>query len=220
MADMNNASRLTSSYVLSPTTKLEVATTARRLRESKYRPTSPSITSLTATSHVGTEIDESNLKSNLSSNTSPTDIQASVDHNVSKPKKRSKKPTKGRPIFKVNALCVQALLYPITVVIYLLIGAVIFTAIEHDHEKMVKDSLVSSEMASNDEFQQTIKSMLRNLNISESTFKEILNNFTSNFTNLCTYYSTSTQNPPYEWEFLPSFYFAATIITTIGEVLK
>ena len=43
----------------------------------------------------------------------------------------------------------------------------------------------------------------------------MLNDFTSNFTNLCADYS---QTPSYnQWEFLPSFYFAATVITTIGE---
>lgn len=216
MADVNNASRLISNYVLSPTTKLEVATTARILRETKYRQTSPSITSLTASDYVGPEIHESNLKSNLSSNTSPTDIQVSVDHDV---KKASRKPRKSRPVFKVNALCVQALLYPITIVIYLLIGAAIFTAIEHDYEKVTKAS-PNNEMQTIDELQQLVEAMLRNLNVSESTSQEILNNFTSNFTNFCAAYSSSTQSPEYEWEFLPSFYFAATVITTIGEVLK
>ena len=216
MADVNNSSRLTSDYVLSPTTKLEIATTGGRLRESKYRQTSPSITSLTASDYVGPEIHESNLKSDLPPNPSSTDIQVSVNHDV---KKASKKPTKNRPIFKLNALCVQALLYPITIVIYLLIGAAIFTAIEHDHENMVKASL-NNEMQTIDELQQVVEAMLRNLNVSKSTSQEILNNFTSNFTKLCMTYSSSIHTPQDQWEFLPSFYFAATVITTIGEVLK
>ena len=211
MVETNSASQLTSNYVLSPTNRLEVVTTPRRFRTSRFRPTLPSISSLTVSSYAVSQelhdtLSDPSHNSNLSSN--PTDIQASVDHEV------TDKASKDRPIFKVNALFVQTLLYPITLVIYLLVGAAIFTAIEHEHEQMIREASLNDEMQTISELHQVITAMLNNLNISENVSTEILNNFTSNFTNLCVDYS---HTPSYnQWEFLPSFYFAATVITTIG----
>ena len=225
MAETNSASQLTSNYVLSPTNRLEVVTAPRRFRASRFRPTytSSSISSTIVSGY--TEFDSQELcdapsnpshqwhNSNLSSSTNPADIQDSVDHNVNRH-------SENRPIFKVNALFVQALLYPITVLIYLLFGAAMFTAIEHDHEQMTRTVSQINAMQTIAELKQTVEALLKNLNISENTSEEIINNFTSNFTNLCEDYSTRTHIPPYNrWEFLPSFYFAATVITTIGEVI-
>ena len=78
----------------------------------------------------------------MMSNLTSTDHEASEDN---------LKPSKYQPILKWNALdlCVQALLYPIAVFIYLLIGAVIFTAIEYDHEKMAMLLLIKKCMVMN-----------------------------------------------------------------------
>ena len=96
-----------------------------------------------------------------------------------------------------------------------------FTAIECDHEQMTRTVSQINAMKTIAELKQTVEALLKNLNISENTSEEILNNFTSNFTNFCEDYSTRTHIPPYNrWEFLPSFYLvAATVITTIGEVI-
>ena len=202
---MNSAPQLTSNYVLSPMTRSEVVATARRVRTSNL-PTAPSIDSV-ATAHVTTEFygvpsDPSlDLNLNLSSCTNSTDIPASVDDDVDKH-------PKNHPIFNWNALCVQAVLYPIIVVIYLLVGAAVFTSIEHGHEKMTR----TNEQIAIEEWQQSVEAILRNLNLPENTSKGLLDNFTY----LCVDYSR-IQNVSYQWEFLPSLYFAATVITTIGE---
>ena len=121
-------------------------------------------TNSVATAHVTTEFsgvpsDPSlDLDLNLSSCTNPTDIPASVDHDFNKH-------PKNHPIFNWNALCVQAVLYPIIVVIYLLIRAAVFTTIEHGHEKMIR----SNEQATIEELQQqTVEVILRNLNQSKT----------------------------------------------------
>lgn len=92
----------------------------------------------------------------------------------------------------------------------LLIGAAIFTAIEYDHERMSKRDAAHQEMHNVDELRQAIKSVLRKYNLSENISAEIISNLTS----LCP--NTRNLTTPYQWEFLPAFYFSATVITTIG----
>lgn len=139
---------------MSPTNRLEAATTPRRLRASRFRPILPSISSLPAAL--------SSYASSQESRDAPSDpshdsnVQTSVDHNVDK----------HRPIFKLNALFVQALLYPITVVIYLLIGAAIFTAIEHEHEQMAREASLNNEIQTMAALQEIITAMLNNLKMS------------------------------------------------------
>ena len=111
-----------------------------------------------------------------------------------------------RAIFKLNALCVQALLYPITIVIYLLIGAAIFSAIEHEQEEMEKRN-------AKDEIQMVISKIAEKYNLSENTTENILNDLTC----LCTNNHLQIRNATFQWTFLPSFYFAATVITAIGK---
>ena len=196
MVDSNNASQFTSNY-LSTMSPSEMVAAARR--SSTPSPSiSPTIDSFT---HVIPELYDvpSDRSSNLPSNVRPRDLEASEGHI---------EPPKYRPILKWNALCVQALLYPIAVFLYLLIGAAIFTAIEYDHEKMAEHVAANQEVHNVDELQHAIESVLRKFNLSESVSAEILSNFTS----LCAGYS----NTPYQWEFLPAFYFSATVITTIG----
>ena len=110
--------------------------------------------------------------------------------------------------FKLNALCVQALLYPITMVIYLLIGAAIFTAIEHEREIEAKDN-------AEEEIRMVISKVASKYNLSENVSESILHDFT----NLCTENHLQIINATSRWTFLPSLYFAATVITAIGEML-
>lgn len=192
----SDASQLTSNYVLSETNQSTVAGGDSARRAFRTQPTIRSFgsNSLIADDYVIQEL--SDVPVNASS---PTHPETTVDD--------FRDPPNSRAIFKVNSLCVQALVYPITVVIYLLIGAAIFTAIEHDHERMAK-------RIAEDEIQKAIQTIARKMNLSENTTEEIL----SNFTYLCTDNYLQTYNAPYRWEFLPSFYFAATVITAIGEV--
>ena len=111
-----------------------------------------------------------------------------------------------RPIFKLDALCVQAILYPITLVIYLLIGAAVFSAIEHEQEVMARRE-------AEDEIKKVISKVSGMYNLSENTTEKIFNDFTS----LCTNNHLQIQNASFQWTFLPSFYFAATVITAIGK---
>ena len=111
-----------------------------------------------------------------------------------------------RPIFRLNTLCFLALLYPITLVIYLLIGAAVFSAIEHEQEVMERRE-------AEDEIQKVISKVAGKYNLSESTTERIFNDFTS----LCTNNRLQIRNASFQWTFLPSFYFAATVITAIGK---
>ena len=201
MVEPNNTSHITSNYVLSSTipnsgVESEVAGNhaAGGRRSSRNRRVLPTITSLIGNSHVIRELSDAYSES---SNACPTDRKVCADHGnmFSKPK--------NRPVFKFNALCVQVLLYPITVVIYLLIGAAVFTAIERNHEQMTRSVNNNNNMPSIDELQQAVETVLRKHNLSENASKEIL------FAYMCADHS-SAQNPPHQWDFLPSFYFAAT----------
>lgn len=187
------SSQLTSNYVLSQTNQSTAAGTnsARRIR--------PTIRSFGSNSS-GTDVIISDRPSDISFNTSfPTAPETPIHDAMDPPDNRA--------IFKVNALCVQALLYPITVIIYLLIGAAIFTAIERDHERKAR-------IAAGDEIQRAIQAVSRKMNLSENATKEIFDGFSY----LCTDNYLQTYNAPNQWEFLPSFYFAATVITAIGKV--
>ena len=115
---------------------------------------------------------------------------------------------KAMAIFKLKGLCVQALLYPITMVIYLLIGAVIFTAIEHEQEIEAKDK-------AKEEIRMAISAVASKYNLSENVSESILHDFT----NLCTENQLQIINATSRWTFLPSLYFSATVITAIGEML-
>lgn len=110
------------------------------------------------------------------------------------------------PIFKLNALCVQAILYPVTLVIYLLIGAAVFSAVEHEQEVMARRE-------AEDEIQRVISKVAGKYNLSENTTERIFNDFTS----LCTNNHLQIRDASFQWTFLPSFYFAATVITAIGK---
>ena len=115
-------------------------------------------------------------------------------------------PAGRRPIFKLNALGVQALLYPIIVVIYLVIGAAIFTAIEQEQEEMAKEVAA-------DKIKMAIINVSEKYNLSENIAEEILNDYTY----LCTDTYLQIRNGSNEWAFLPSFYFTATAVTAVGE---
>ena len=207
MVEPNNTSELTSNYVLSPTPQAEV--TANGRKATRNHRTWPTITSLRGFSVEGSNVIP-DVPPDLSSNpglpnTCPTNGEVPVD---AEPLSRNH-----QPVFKVNALCVQVLLYPITIVIYLLVGAALFTAIEHDyqnrpagtanHEMTITDQLES-------ELEHAVGEVLRKFNVSENTYKEFLT------THFCVHPDSRIPN---QWDFLPSIYFAATIITTIGEVL-
>ena len=185
MSDENGTQQLTSDYVLSRTNRSIVAAAADSARITRTQPTIRSF-------------DSSEL----------SDIPSGISTNVPSPTDNSMDDLKvSRPIFKVNALCVQALIYPIIVVIYLLIGAAVFTGIEHPHEGMAK-------VVAEDEIQKAIQKIAVKMNLTENATEEILNDFTY----LCTNNYLQIRNAPYQWGFLPSFYFAATVITAIGEM--
>lgn len=193
-----NVSELTSDYVLSSPSRSEVVGSARKASRDRPTATAVQMDSMIPNAHVTPEIYNDRYSSKLPSSNS--DVETSVDIINEQPK--------NRPLFKLNAQCIQAILYPMIVLIYLVIGAAIFTAIESEHEKMTRND-ANQEI---DEAQQVIETVLREFNIPENTTKEIL----SNISLWCADYS-KIQNLPYQWEFLPSFYFAATVITTIGE---
>lgn len=117
----------------------------------------------------------------------------------------TEQPTTKPPIFKWNAVCVQALLYPIAIVIYLLIGAAVFTAIEFGHEKTRTENAIK-------EVEDIIEEIMDQNNLSQDATMEILNKFTY----LCEKGSLQVINASYEWDFVPSFFFAATVVTAIG----
>ena len=197
MVEANDASQFTSNYISTTSRSALVAAARGPSRNPPSRSPSPSIpASIDSSTHVIPGLCDvpSGRSTNLPSNLSPTDLEH-------------------QPIFKWNALCIQALLCPIAVLIYLLIGAAVFTAIERDHEKMARHIAANEEMHSVKELEQAIESVLRKFNLSENISTEILSNFTS----LCAGYSESQNTPP-RWEFFPAFYFSAIVITTIGEV--
>ena len=194
MNDSNGASQLTSSYVLS-----QPAVAARDSRFTRWltrlRPTIQSI------GWRNSSIESDIPSDALFDTTSPsTDPEASVDD--------ARVPPHHRPIFKLNALCVQALLYPIIVVIYLVTGAAIFTAIEHGEEGMAR-------IKADNQIKIAISTFAGEYNLSETVVERILSNFTDL---LCTNNHLQICNGSYEWTFIPSFYFAATVVTAIGEI--
>ena len=201
MSNENDAStQLTSNYVLSQTNRSTSDATDSARRVSRIRPTIRSFGSNSSTTDNDVIEELSERPSVISSSASFPTAPETSKYDVTGP-------PDNRPIFKVNALCIQALLYPITIIIYLLIGAAIFNAIEEDHERMAKT-------AAGDEIQRAIQAVSRKMNLSESVTKEILDDFTY----LCTDNYLQTYNAPNQWQFLPSFYFAATVITAIGKV--
>ena len=206
MVEPNNVFQFTTNYV-STTSRSVVNAITRSSSSTSSDPFSSPTISPSIVSSFNRAIPElnderpssSNPESNLL-NVSPTDLP-------------NFEASKNKPMMKWNALCVQALLYPIAVVIYLLVGAAAFTAIEHNHEEMVRRAAANQEMQSINELQQAIETVLSKFNISKNFSEEIL----SNVTLWCEDYSR-IQSIPHEWEFLPAFYFSATIITTIGKV--
>lgn len=206
MAEPNNTSQLTSNYVLSQTSRSAVAGAARRAAR---RHTERSIDSLLANAHVIPELSDA-LLNDASPNTSPTDLDVSVDH-VDTQDLNNQLKARNHLIFTWNAMSLQVLVYPVAVVVYLLVGSAILTTIEHGYEKMVKT--IADNDTPTDEVLSTVKTILRNVNVSENVLKEILNNFT----HLCTNY-LEVHNASYKWEFLQTFYFVATVITTIGNM--
>ena len=200
ISENDASSQLTSNYVLSQATPSTSAATDSARRVSRIRPTIRSFGSNSSTTDNYVIEELSDRPSDIPFSASfPTAPETSM-YNVTSP-------PDNRAIFTANALCIQALLYPITIIIYLLTGAAIFTAIEHDHERMAK-------VAAGDEIQRAIQAVSRKMNLSENATKEILDIFTY----LCTDNHLQTYYAPNQWEFLPSFYFAATVITAIGKV--
>lgn len=190
--------QLTSDYVLSQTNQSETVVAADSTRRNAR--IQPTITSINISTNVSV-IPELSMSSNTSSNGSrPTNLET---HN------QDDRIPKNQPIFKLNALCVQALLYPVAIFVYLLIGAAIFTAIENEHNKK---AINASNMVRYDEIQEAVETISRQFNLSQNTTREILDDLTY----LCTNNYWQTQNFSYEWEFLPTFFFAATVITAIG----
>lgn len=82
---------------------------------------------------------------------------------------------------------------------YLVVGASIFTALESDKEKQKRDDLKAQEMKWRERY-----------NISEEDFNEIT--------------QLAIQQKPYkagtQWQFTGAFYFATTVITTIGTSIQ
>ena len=200
MVESDSAPQFTSNYI-STTTRPVVLAGARRASRNPPPPSpsiSPTIASFTHVISESYDLPSDHYWNSELNQSSPTDLEASFE------------PPKNQPILKWNALCVQVLLYPITIVIYLLIGAAIFTAIERDNEKTMRQNVASQEMQRVDELQKAIEAVLRQHDISENISEEILSI-------LCTS-NSEIQNAPLQWEFLPAFYFAASVISTIGKM--
>ena len=112
------------------------------------------------------------------------------------------------PIIKWNATCLQAFLYPLALTIYLLAGALIFMAIESEHENDVKEI---SDMRRRILFDEIIN----NSNLSREQVEQIFVNFTRMCENKVLQNSTTNN-----WDFLPSVMFVTSVITTIGKITK
>ena len=131
MVEPNNAFQLTSNYISTTSRSEMVAAVA-----GGSAPPSPSISpSIDSFAHSFTHVIPAELYGVPSDSSSNLLTSTDHDHEASED---NFNPPKYQPILKWNALCVQALLYPIAVFVYLLIGAAIFTAIEYDHEEMAK----------------------------------------------------------------------------------
>ena len=112
--------------------------------------------------------------------------------------------TKPRPIIKWNATCIQSLIYPFAIVMYLLIGALVFMSIEGENEKEVIEHAMRQKESLMDVLNQTC-------NLTKEQIDEIF----KNFTNLC---GNGGMHPnSSRWDFVPSFMFVTTTITTIGK---
>ena len=99
------------------------------------------------------------------------------------------------------------MLYPIAIVIYILIGAAVFTAIELGPEK-------DRRLMAESEKQEVLENIMNQFDLSENEAMEIFNNFTY----LCNNNDLQALQGPYEWDFVQSFFFSATVVTAIGMV--
>jgi len=101
-------------------------------------------------------------------------------------------------------MCIQTIVYPVAILVYILIGTIILGAIERRYDTVDDDEVLLSAKLS------AVETILRKINVSENALKEILNNLTHLCANL------EVQNASNDWDFLPTFYFVVTVITTIG----
>lgn len=116
--------------------------------------------------------------------------------------------TRNRPIIKWNATCIQSLIYPFAIILYLLIGALVFMGLESENERQMIEHTT--------EQKDRLKAFLnQTFNLTENQMQEIFNNFTS----LCVNGGMRPVTPT-RWDFVPSFMFVTTTITTIGKVIK
>lgn len=129
----------------------------------------------------------------------PTDDSDGEEQNLTMMRRR-------RPIIKWNATCLQAFLYPLALAIYLLVGALIFMAIESEHEKDVKEN---SEINR----RQLFDDITNKYNLSREQVEEIFEIFTKMCKNKALQ-NSSVNN----WDFLPSVMFVTSVITTIGKI--
>ncbi|GFO10293.1 potassium channel subfamily k member 9 [Plakobranchus ocellatus] len=79
---------------------------------------------------------------------------------------------------------------------YLLVGAAVFDALESEFEKSQRDNLLDEE-----------KEILGRYNVTQEDFEQLRKNIIKSVP-----YKAGTQ-----WKFAGAFYFALTVITTIGE---
>jgi len=111
-----------------------------------------------------------------------------------------------RPIIKWNATCLQAFLYPLALTIYLLVGALIFMAIENEHQKdLIENNAMNRRLL--------FDYIINNSNLSREQVEEIFKHFTK----MCV--DKTLQNSTLNnWDFLPSLMFVTSVITTIGKI--
>ena len=114
--------------------------------------------------------------------------------------------TKPRPIIKWNATCVQCLIYPLTIIMYLLIGAGVFMSIEYENDKEMIELATQQ--------RESLMDVFRTCNLTEAQIEEIV----KNVFNLCN--NNGLYNSSSRWAFVPSFMFVTTTITTIGKIIS
>jgi len=160
----------------------------------RTRPTTRTINSLL--------IEEQEFESTTRSVLSNSDYSVSTDsdglNNHVEPE------TKPRPIIKWNATCIRSLIYPLTIISYLLIGALVLMSVERENDKELIERATQQ--------RKSVRDALRTYNLTEAQIEEIF----ENITDLCDnggFYNSS------RWDFVPSFMFVTTTITTIGKII-
>eukprot|EP00117_Sycon_ciliatum_P033633 scpid101649/ scgid3329/ len=94
----------------------------------------------------------------------------------------------------------QIWLISLVLIVYLLIGAAVFQELES-----------SNEVSQREEYQRVLAEFINSTGIPP----EQLANFTSSLRRLSTVANSDVEN----WSFAPSFFFALTVVTTIGKTV-